>query len=49
MHLLEALAILAFTVVYAFVIAYFTEFRTDRVRGWIELRFPTLTGRRKPV
>lgn len=47
MHLLEALTILALTVVYAFVIAYFTEFRTDRVRAWIELRFPTLTGLRK--
>jgi peptidoglycan/LPS O-acetylase OafA/YrhL len=47
MHLLEALTILALTVAYAFVIAYFTEFRTDRVRAWIELRFPTLTGLRK--
>jgi peptidoglycan/LPS O-acetylase OafA/YrhL len=49
MHLLEALVILAFTVVYAFAIAYFTEFRTDRVRGWIELRFPALTGQRRPT
>jgi peptidoglycan/LPS O-acetylase OafA/YrhL len=49
LHVLTASTILAFTLVYAYVIAYFTEFRTDRVRGWIELRFPTITGQRKPT
>jgi peptidoglycan/LPS O-acetylase OafA/YrhL len=45
MHLVEGLTILVFTVLYAYFVAYLTEFRTDRVRAWIELRFPTLTGK----
>jgi len=49
MHILEAAAILVITVVYAFVIAWFTEFRTDRVRSWIQFRLPALTGRQKPA
>lgn len=37
-HVALAVAILAAVVLYAFVIASFTEFRTVRVRGWFEQR-----------
>jgi peptidoglycan/LPS O-acetylase OafA/YrhL len=39
-HLLMGSTILALTLVYAFLVAYFTEFRTDRVRRYIELKLP---------
>jgi peptidoglycan/LPS O-acetylase OafA/YrhL len=48
-HVLAASTVLAFTLIYAFVIAYFTEFRTDRVREWIELNLPAVTGQRRAV
>jgi peptidoglycan/LPS O-acetylase OafA/YrhL len=37
-HHVTALAVLAVVVLYAWIIAMFTEFRTDRVRGWVEVR-----------
>ena len=48
-HILAASTVLAFTLIYAFVIAYFTEFRTDRVREWIELNLPSIAGQRRAV
>jgi peptidoglycan/LPS O-acetylase OafA/YrhL len=38
MHWLAALAVLGGILVYAWVVASVTEFRTDQVRGWIESR-----------
>jgi peptidoglycan/LPS O-acetylase OafA/YrhL len=43
-HILTASSVLVLTVLYAFFLAQFTEFRTDRVRRWLELNFPTATG-----
>jgi peptidoglycan/LPS O-acetylase OafA/YrhL len=43
-HLLAAGAVLACTLIYAFTIAYFTEFRTDSGRRWLERNYPTITG-----
>jgi peptidoglycan/LPS O-acetylase OafA/YrhL len=47
LHVVAASTVLAFTVIYAFVIAYFTEFRTDRVRAWIERNLPAVTGQQR--
>ncbi|MFY9939832.1 MAG: hypothetical protein WAK33_23310, partial [Silvibacterium sp.] len=46
-HIAVAVAILACTIMYSFIIAYFTEFRTDVVRESLELRFPAITGQQK--
>lgn len=46
-HIAVAAAILACTIIYSFIIAYFTEFRTDVVRESLELRFPAITGQQK--
>jgi peptidoglycan/LPS O-acetylase OafA/YrhL len=46
-HVAAGMAILACTIMYSFVIAYFTEFRTDVVRRSLELNFPAMTGKQK--
>ena len=46
-HIAAGMAILACTIIYSFVIAYFTEFRTDVVRRSLELNFPAITGNKK--
>jgi peptidoglycan/LPS O-acetylase OafA/YrhL len=46
-HIMTAVAILTCTMVYSFITAYFTEFRTDVVRRSLELNFPTITGKQK--
>ncbi|MEO7028970.1 MAG: acyltransferase [Acidobacteriaceae bacterium] len=39
LHLLTGIAVLIVVIGYAWVVATFTEFRTDAVRHWIELKF----------
>jgi len=39
-HVLIASTFLALTLVCAYTLAFFTEFRTDRLREWIERRLP---------
>ena len=48
-HILAGAAILACTIIYSFIVAYSTEFRTDAVRRWLELNYPSTTGQRKTV
>jgi peptidoglycan/LPS O-acetylase OafA/YrhL len=48
-HIVAATAILASTIAYSFIVAYFTEFRTDVVRRSLELNFPAITGQQKVV
>ena len=46
-HIVAAVAILTCTIMYSFIVAYFTEFRTDVVRESLELKFPAITGQQK--
>jgi peptidoglycan/LPS O-acetylase OafA/YrhL len=48
-HLLVGGAVFAGTAIYAFIIAYFTEFRTDTVRRWLERNYPTITGAQRAL
>jgi peptidoglycan/LPS O-acetylase OafA/YrhL len=48
-HILAAGTILACTIIYCFIVAHFTEFRTDAVRRWLELRYPSTTRQQKTV
>lgn len=48
-HLLAAAGPLVLALGLAFVVGSFTEFRTDKVRRWIELRVPALRPAQRPV